>query len=148
MKLSHISEALIDRVHGSTPVIVYHGTSSAVLPSIRKHGLLAGQKVRDILHQPGSEYVCDELSVTTDITYTEQWCEEAVHNFGGEPVILKMNIPRGQLQINRENMAYTEPSSAVSVAFVRKGRISPDKITIMWLDGKETPLLTSNAQPA
>ena len=142
MKLRRIREGLLDRQHGSKTVRVYHGTSSLLLPSIAKYGLLCGDKLK--LKGLSDPNHCDALSVTTDIEYTKQWSEEAVDfgpGEGGEEVILRMDVPRGRLRVNRENMAYTEPKSATHAAYVKPGFIPPEDIIVMFSDGREVPIL-------
>jgi hypothetical protein len=137
MKLVLICDGLAERVPGRQLVDVYHGTSTAVLPSIAQHGLLCGAEACKLTDD---DIACSDLSVTTDIDYTEQWCEEAVWKFGGEPIILKAKVPRGRLLVNREMMAHTTPPSAVSSAFVRGGKIEPQQLFVLY-NNQEIPLL-------
>lgn len=131
MRLQLLNDSLLDRVPGSQPVTVYHGTSSTFLPSILKYGLLAGK---------GELGQCNDLSVTVDQSYTKQWLEDAVRRNGGVPIILKMDLPRGKLMVNKENMRHTSDSRQVPAAFVRGGKVPSQLISVIWANGFEEPI--------
>jgi hypothetical protein len=106
---------------GSFP-IVYHGTSSKLLLSIKKIGLLPQSMVlkKKLTKYMGSSENPDYVSVTTDRDIAWQFASLTTHNLGGEPIVLI---------ITNLYPLFIDPEGGGSKKYLLfEGSIDPDKI--------------------
>lgn len=80
-------------VIGSMPVALYHHTSSALLPKIRKDGLIIGKQTNFFNTQAGVY-----LSTRNHGEPVDVYSKRAVHVYGGNPVALRVRRTLDQLR--------------------------------------------------
>lgn len=84
----------VERIVDSEKIVVFHATSSKLLPSIRKNGLLSGES--DV-NRLGSESAGVYVSLRSGGIPMEMYARSAVAKHGGEPVVLEISTTLSSL---------------------------------------------------
>jgi hypothetical protein len=105
------------------PLMLFHGTSSKLLNSIKKHGLLPQT---DVLRHALTPYMGDSMnpdfvSLTNSRTVATRFANFTVDNVGGVPIVITLNSSNLKLFTDPEEVPHRN-------MFLSKGRISTNTI--------------------
>lgn len=97
--------------------IMYHGTSSNLVRSILKNGLLANppKKTYDVDTFGASTASMGGVYVTPDRSYAEQIASEAVETHGGKPAMVTIQYVRGSADVDEDNVVAALSQAASTV---------------------------------
>lgn len=127
--------------------IMYHGTSSNLVPSILKNGLLANppKKTYDIDTYGASTASMGGVYVTPNRSYAEEISRESVETHGGRPAMVTIQYVRGSADLDEDDIvaAISQAASDVMRRLSQKAPNSrPD-----WLPRDFGKQNTAPAQP-
>lgn len=116
-----IKEIILERRQQRTE-IMYHGTSSNLVPSILKHGLLARppKKTYDLDTYGASTASMGGVYVTPIREYAETIAQEAVGTHGGEPAMVTIQYVLGSGDTDEDSLTLVIHNSVNSVMFAHK----------------------------
>lgn len=114
---------LIERRQQRTQVM-YHGTSSKLVPSILKHGLLARspRKTYDVDTYGAATASMGGVYITTDRGFAETIAEEAVGAHGGEPALVTLQYVLGSGDTDEDELTQAISDAVNSVMASLKSR--------------------------
>jgi hypothetical protein len=97
--------------------LMYHGTSSNLVRSILKNGLLANppKKTYDVDTFGASTASMGGVYVTPDRSYAEQIAGEAVETHGGKPAMVTIQYVRGSADVDEDNVVAALSQAASTV---------------------------------
>lgn len=113
--------------------IMYHGTSSNLVRSILKNGLLANppKKTYDVDTFGASTASMGGVYVTPDRSYAERISAEAVETHGGKPAMVTIQYVRGSADVDEDDVV-AALSQAASTVMRRLSTKAPNA-TPDWL---------------
>lgn len=123
---------LVERKRQRTE-IMYHGTSSNLVPSILKNGLLASppKKTYDVDTFGASTASMGGVYVTPDRSYAERISQESIETHGGQPAMVTIQYVRNSADLDEDDLV-AAISQAASNVMRRLSRKAPNS-TPDWL---------------
>ena len=115
--------------------IMYHGTSSKLVPAILKHGLLATppKKTYDAATYGAGSASMGGVYVAANIEFANSIAQEAVGSHGGDPAIITIQYVKGSADIDEDHIL-AAISDATKSVMRDLGNKAPNKSTIIPRD--------------
>lgn len=133
-----IKDIIVERQQQRT-VIMYHGTSSKLVPSILKNGLLARppKKTYDVDTFGAETESMGGVYVAADPEFAKTISREAVEAHGGEPALVTLQYVKNSADIDEDDLvaAIGEAADAVMKQLSRKAPMNTDRVR----DFEDTP---------
>jgi hypothetical protein len=134
MRYSEIAERKQQRTE-----IMYHGTSSNLVPSILKNGLLAAppKKTYDIDTYGASTASMGGVYVTPSREYAEEISRESAETHGGKPAMVTIQYVRGSADLDEDDIV-AAISQAASDVMRRLSQKAPAQAATRDFDTQQT----------